>query len=130
MMQYWPQCDSGPSLHGARVLIVEDDILLRMELEFILREAGAEIAGSCRTVNEGLAVAANGPIAAAILDIRVGRETVDPIVDQLINHGTPFMFYTGQAENDANLEKWAGRTVLSKPARPEAIVAAVANLLR
>jgi hypothetical protein len=36
-----------PALRGARVLLVEDDVLLLMELEAILREAGAEIAGCC-----------------------------------------------------------------------------------
>ena len=65
------------------MLIVEDDFLLRMELEYILREAGAEIAGSCQSVKGGLAAAANGRVAAAILDVRLGSETADSIAGQL-----------------------------------------------
>jgi DNA-binding response OmpR family regulator len=118
-----------PALRGARVLLVEDDILLLMELEAILREAGAEIAGCCRTVREALAVAERNGLAVAILDVRVGRETIAPVARQLADHGTPFIFYTGQVENDPDLAEWTGRRILSKPARASAIVAAVAEAL-
>jgi DNA-binding response OmpR family regulator len=130
MMEHAASFGNVPPLRGARVLIVEDDLLLRMELEHILRDAGAEIAASCRTLKEGLAAADNGRVAAAILDVRVGTETADSIAGQLASRGTPFIFYTGQLDSDPNLKKWSGHTILSKPARPAAIVAAVANLLR
>ena len=119
----------APVLRGARVLLVEDDILLLMELEAILREAGAEIAGCCRTVREALAVAERNGVAVAILDVRVGRETIAPVARQLTDHGTPFIFYTGQVENDPDLAEWTGCRILSKPARASAIVAAVAEVL-
>ena len=119
----------APALHGARVLLVEDDILLLMELEAILREAGAEIAGCCRTVREALAVTDRDGVAAAILDVRVGRETIAPVARQLASRGTPFIFYTGQVESDPDLAEWTGHRVLSKPARASAIVAAVAEAL-
>jgi DNA-binding NarL/FixJ family response regulator len=107
-MDYSAPLCNVPQLHGARVLIVEDDALLRMELEYILQEAGAEIAGSCRTVKEGLAAAANGMVAVAILDVRIGSETVDPVARQLAERGTPFLFYTGQMEKDPQLTTWPG----------------------
>ena len=105
----------APALHGARVLLVEDDILLLMELEAILREA--------------LAVTDRDGVAAAILDVRVGRETIAPVARQLASRGTPFIFYTGQVESDPDLAEWTGHRVLSKPARASAIVAAVAEAL-
>jgi DNA-binding response OmpR family regulator len=122
--------DAEPALRGARVLIVEDDVLLIMELESILLEAGAEIAGRCRTVKEGLAAARKDDVAVAILDVRIGRETISPVARQLASQGTPFIFYTGQVENEPLLAEWQDRTVLAKPARPAAIVAAIADLLR
>jgi DNA-binding response OmpR family regulator len=112
------------------VLIVEDDVLLLMELEAILCEAGAEIAGLCRTVPEGIAAAARDGVEAAILDVRLGRETIAPVARELARRGTPFIFYTGQVENDPVLAEWRGRAVLSKPAKPCAIVSAVADLLQ
>ncbi|SRR5579883_882636 len=121
--------ESGYVLRGARVLIVEDDILLLMELEMILQDAGAELAGCCRSVAEAVAVAARGGIEAAILDVRVGRETIAPVARELASHGTPFIFYTGQVEKDPELEEWHGCRILAKPARPAAIVAAIAELV-
>ena len=118
-----------PALRGARVLLVEEDVLLLMELEAILREAGAEIAGCCRTVREALTIAERNGVAAAILDVRVGRETIAPVARQLASRGTPFIFYTGQVENDPELAEWTGHRVLSKPARASTIVAAVAEAL-
>ncbi len=117
-------------LRGARLLIVEDDVLLLMDLEAILQDAGAEVVACCRDVNEGLAAAEQKAVVAAILDVRVGQDTIAPIARQLADRGTPFLFYTGQVENDPALAEWSGHTVLSKPARPAAIVAAVADLLQ
>jgi len=128
MMEQSAKFSKATVLQGARVLIVEDDLLLLMELESILLEAGAEVAGSCRSVREGLA-AADDRVAAAILDVRVGRETIAPVARRLASRGTPFVFYTGQVQNDPELAEWPGCTVLSKPARPGTIVAALAELL-
>jgi len=117
-------------LRGTRVMIVEDDVLLLMDLEVTLREAGVEIARGCRNVAEALAAVRNGDVAVAILDVRVGRETTAPVARQLTSRGTPFIFYTGQVENDPQLAEWAGHTVVSKPARASVIVGALAEILR
>jgi DNA-binding NtrC family response regulator len=111
-------------------MIVEDDALLLMDLETILREAGAEIVGGCRNVKEALTAARDGGIAVAILDVRVGRETIAPVARQLASSGTPFIFYTGQVGNDPELAEWKGRIVLSKPARASAIIDALAEVLQ
>ena len=68
--------DTPPRLQGARVLIVEDDVLLLMDLEAILMDAGAEVVGLCRTVADGLAAAQRETIAAAVLDVRIGGDTI------------------------------------------------------
>ena len=116
-------------LHGARVLVVEDDPILLLELESILQDAGAEIVACCRNVKDGLMAVEKNGVAAAILDVRIGRTTIAPVARQLAERGTPFLFYTGQVENDPALAEWSDHVVLSKPARPATIVAAVALLL-
>jgi len=116
-------------LRGARVLVVEDDALLLMELESILQDAGAEIVACCRNLKDGLTALEQKPPAAAILDVRIGQGTIAPVALRLANCGTPFLFYTGQVENDPAVAEWSDHAVLTKPARPAAIVAAVADLL-
>jgi DNA-binding NtrC family response regulator len=121
---------SAPSLRGARVLVVEDDAILAMELSMILQDAGAEVAGPCRSVAEALATIGRSPdIAAAVLDVRIGRDTIAPVAHQLRRRGTAFVFYTGQIAGDPILAEYSNCRVIAKPAQALAIVSAVADLV-
>ena len=122
--------DMPPGLQGARVLIVEDDALLLMDLEAILMDAGAEVVGLCRTVADGLVAAQRETIAAAVLDVRIGGDTIAPVARHLASRGTPFVFYTGQVESDPAIAEWPDHAIIAKPAQAKTIVAAVHGLLR
>jgi DNA-binding response OmpR family regulator len=117
-------------LRGARLLVVEDDPILLMDLVAILSNAGAEIAGSCCTVASAIETLDTGNVSAAVLDVRLAHETSAPVARQLDKHGIPFMFYTGQMHDEPDLETWRDRTIISKPAQAKTIVSAVAALLR
>jgi DNA-binding response OmpR family regulator len=125
-----PKHDATQPLKGARVLVVEDDFLILTELEQVLSEAGAEVAGLCRTVEEALDLAKGDNLSAAILDIMLGRESVAPVARELDDGGIPFVFYSGQAETDPIRREWPGCKIFSKPARPQAIVNALADLVK
>jgi DNA-binding response OmpR family regulator len=129
-MEQTAKRDKTLPLTGARVLVAEDDCLISMDLESILTEAGAEIAGVCRTVKDAVVFAKRNGIAAAILDFRLGPETVEPVARQLSSRGIPFVIYTGQSEAEHLLRsEWPGCKILRKPARPRAIVDAVASVV-
>ncbi len=121
--------DRNSSLEGALVLLVEDDFLISLDVETALAAAGAEVAKS-RTVRDGLALADEEDLAAAILDIRLGRESVAPVARRLAGRGIPFLFYSGQVDIDAIRAEWPRCRFISKPARPQAIVDALAELLK
>ena len=129
-MQPRVERSSSKTLTGARLLVVEDDAILLMELEEVLHDAGAEIVGRCRTVQDALAVVEGGRVSAAVLDVRLGNETVAPVARKLGRCGTPFLFYTGQVGNDPALEEWRGCKIVAKPAQAHTIVSAVADLLQ
>jgi DNA-binding NtrC family response regulator len=116
------------ALEGLRILIVEDDAILLMDLEQILQGAGAEIV-LCRSVSEALVALAQDRIAAAVLDFRIGHETIAPVARQLSQRGTPFIFYTGQLAGDLALAEWRRSKVVIKPAPARKIVAAVIEAL-
>src|ERR1700733_9231817 len=90
-------------LSAARVLLVEDDFIILLELETILTEAGAQIVGSCSSVEAALIVAMDGDINAALLDIRLGRQTIAPVARCLAQRDIPFAFYTAQTHMDSSL---------------------------
>lgn len=116
-------------LGGARVLVVEDDFLIGLELSAILSDAGAEVVGPLSTVQSALHAAHDGTLSAAILDVRLGNQTVVPVARQLSDQHVPFFFYTGQSKADPLQAEWPDCGVLSKRAVPNAIVKAVAALL-
>ena len=90
-------------LNGVRVLVVEDDPLLAMDLEATLVGAGAVVVDFCRTLDEAKLRADAGDFAVAVLDFGLGSETVSPVARRLINRGVPFVLYTG---NRATNRAW------------------------
>ena len=127
-MERFPQLKTAACLNG-RILIVEDDFFIRIDLESILRDAGAHVVGPCSGIADALAALADGNVTAAILDVRLGRGTVAPVARELTKKGIPFVFYSGQLDADPTLAEWPNCRILTKPALPKTIVAVVADLL-
>jgi DNA-binding response OmpR family regulator len=117
------------ALRGRRILVVEDDALLAMSVDDMLREAGADVAGPADTLDSAGQLAAEGHLSAAILDIRLYDDEVWPIARLLATRGVPFMFHTGHFDGTSLPAEWAGRPILTKPARAKQIVGALADLV-
>jgi DNA-binding response OmpR family regulator len=116
-------------LAGARLLIVEDEVIIAMELQSALEDAGAEVIGTAHTLNASMQCAACKKISAAILDLRLGPDSVSPVAHLLSERGIPFLFYSGQSENDSLRQEWPAARFLSKPATGRELTAAVVKLL-
>ena len=123
------QRENTSALKGIRVLLVEDDFLIMMDLEEVLSAAGAKVVAECHNVEDALDKV-DDEFEVAVLDMRLGRETVAPVARRLADRGVPFVFYTGQLECDAVLDEWSDHTLVHKPARSEVIVEAVAAAAR
>lgn len=95
-----PQEPAQGGVEGLRVLIVEDAVLLAMELEAGLVEAGATIAGSAAELGEAMGML-DGRIDAAVLDANLNGESVTPLAEKLRERGVPFVFATGYGERGA-----------------------------
>jgi DNA-binding response OmpR family regulator len=75
--------DAAASLAGLRILVVEDEALLALDLEEGLLAAGCEVVGPAGTLSQGIRLAGNGPIDAAILDVNLAGEPVFPLARQI-----------------------------------------------
>jgi ActR/RegA family two-component response regulator len=84
-------------LLGRRLLIVEDDYMIAIDLARELEERGAEIAGLAGSVEDAQTVidAEGDRIDGAVLDVNLGAERVYPVADALTARGVPFVFATG-----------------------------------
>ena len=116
-------------LSGVRVLVVEDDALLAMDLEATLVEAGAVVVGLCQTLDEAMLRADAADFAVAVLDFGLGSETVSPVARRLVNRGIPFILHTGKSRHEPSLAEWRDYSIVAKPASPRALVSAVRTAL-
>ncbi len=99
------------------VLIVEDDMLVAMLVEDMVRDLGYEVIGPASTVKEAMLLIEQRPIDCAILDINLGRGVVSaPIAQELGCRDIPFIFASGYGSQDAT-EGAGGTLVLNKPYR-------------
>ncbi len=120
---------SGPvDLKGYRVLIVEDAVLLALELETGLLEAGAAVIGPAYELEEAMALL-DRPIDAAVLDANLNGRSVSPVAEALTRRGVPFVFATGYGET-AGAPGGFDAPVIRKPYDVTQVAAAVADLLR
>jgi PAS domain S-box-containing protein len=115
------------SLKGARVLIVEDAVLLALELETGLSEAGAEVVGPAYELEEAMALL-DRPIDAAVLDANLNGRSVTPVAEALARRGVPFVFATGYGETGGAPGGFEV-PVIRKPYDVTQVAAAVADLL-
>lgn len=115
------------SLKGSRVLIVEDAVLLALELETGLSEAGAEVVGPAYELEEAMALL-DRPIDAAVLDANLNGRSVTPVAEALARRGVPFVFATGYGETGGAPGGFEA-PVIRKPYDVTQVAAAVADLL-
>jgi CheY-like chemotaxis protein len=97
---------ASATLQGLRVLILEDQALIAMDLEASLSEAGVIVASVCASSAQALKALESAEIDAAILDLHLHGETSLAVAEDLEKRGIPFIFATGQG--DARLESRLG----------------------
>lgn len=115
-------------LHGRTILVVEDEAIVAVMIADILQELGATVIGPLCSLGQALAMADDPRIEAAILDVNLRGDPVDPIAARLFGRGIPFAFATGYGASPAG--PWADAPVLPKPFSEATIVDAVRNMLR
>ena len=84
-----------------RILIVEDELIVALELEDRLRRQGYGIAGVARSADEALRIADEDQLDLALLDLRLAgdRDGVDLAADLRVR-GVPFVFLTAHGDED------------------------------
>jgi CheY-like chemotaxis protein len=87
-------------LAGLRVLLVEDEMLVCMDIEDMLKGFGCVIVGPAARVAQARTVLEKENVDLALLDVNLGQEKSYPIIDRLTERGKPFLLSTGYADID------------------------------
>jgi CheY-like chemotaxis protein len=113
------------NLAGRRILVVEEEILIALLIETLLREMGC-VVSKASGLDEALALIDDEPCGfdAATLNLGLNGEKADELAALFQARTTPFIVVTGYTEPQI-LDRFAGRPVVSKPLVPEHLEAAL-----
>lgn len=106
---------------GLRVLVVEDQMIIAMEIEDVLGALGCVIAGPVGKLAAALQMAQEGAFDAAILDVNLDGEMVFPVAAMLLERRIPFAFASGYGKSSLPPE-WHDTPHLGKPLRSEELI--------
>lgn len=116
------------SVVGRRVLVVEDEPLVAMDVEECLAAARCIVVGPAPSVARALALVAGERLDAALLDANLAGNPIDTVAEALTLRGVPFAFVTGYGR-EALPACYGVVPVLTKPVASDQIVAMVADLV-
>lgn len=111
-----------------RILVVEDEYLIRMLLEDMLADLGYEVAAAAGTIAEASDLATTADFHCAILDVNLAGQQIFPVADILARRGLPFVFVTGYGEGSL-ADPYRDRPTLQKPFQAEQLKSTLAGLL-
>jgi CheY-like chemotaxis protein len=119
----------GEEMQMARILIAEDELILALDTETLLREAGHDVVGPVSSPSAVLRLIGAGGIDAALLDVRLRNdELVYPACDALIAKGIPFAFATA-CGYDVIPARYRNTPVLHKPFTDKDVARVLRGLL-
>jgi CheY-like chemotaxis protein len=87
-------------LRDRRILIVEDEYLIAMNLQDCLASVGSVTVGPVPSVDKAVKAIQSEPnIDAAIVDVNLGGVMAYPVADMLLARNIPFVFTSGYEDD-------------------------------
>ncbi len=115
-------------LQGQTLLVVEDQLIIALDLEMVLRQHGAADVHVFGTADEALQLITQAPPDAAVLDINLGSSTSFPVARELMRLGVPFIFASGYGKEADLPAEFQAIPLIGKPYSATAISHALATL--
>jgi CheY-like chemotaxis protein len=122
------QPEPGNRVSHRKILLVEDEELVALELSAELSRLGWAIVGPAATLAEAQALLSKH-FDAAVLDVNLRGHPIYPVAEQLEKLRVPFVFCTGYEMVDPE-GRFPNVPVIRKPAHPAAVSAALSDLLK
>jgi PAS domain S-box-containing protein len=122
------QEETDSALEGKRILVVEDEPLVSMEIEALLTAAGFEVIGPVGKLDVAQQIVADLPCDAALVDANLGGSPVDALVAALTRGGIPFAFATGYGREGLP-RGFQDAPLLIKPFSSDQLLATIRTLL-
>ncbi len=115
-------------LAAQRILIIEDEPMIALDLKLALAEAGADVVGVASTIDEARKLAEIPNITGAVVDLRLHGQSVRGVAQRLTDRAVPFLFYSGH-DDAPTARSWPKVPLLTKPQEPSAILRMLAEII-
>lgn len=107
------------------ILLLEDQMLIAMDAEMMLGDAGFNMVITAGSTPDAMAQLKNITPSIAVLDINLGNHTSIPVAEELHRRGVPFLFATGYAERSIIPDVFKDVIVINKPYEAQALMDAI-----
>lgn len=111
-------------LEGLRILVLEDEFLIAMDVEQLCRDHGAVDVAVARGLEE---IGDGVDFDAAIVDLLLNGVSTLDFAARLRETGTPFVFASGYTDNSEVAKRFPGVTMVGKPYSGNDLIRAVAT---
>ena len=83
---------------GCRILVVEDEMLIALQIEDVLVKLGCDVVGPTGKIESALQFANEGKFDAAVLDVTICGGKVYSVAELLLARGVPFVLASGYGD--------------------------------
>jgi CheY-like chemotaxis protein len=122
--------DVQPTQLPSHVLILEDNAIILLDTEEMLKEMGVATVLTATTPKEALLIIEKSPPQFGLLDVDLGFDTCFAVAERLTGLRIPFAFATGYADNHQIPARFAGIACVRKPYTAEAVLAVLKGAKR
>jgi len=114
-----------------RVLIIEDEPIIALDIEGLVRELGHEVIAVARTRSEAVASAREEPPGLVLADIQLADDSsgIDAVKDILGYENIPVIFITAFPERLLSGDRPEPTYLITKPFKPETVKAVIGQAL-
>lgn len=114
-------------LRGRKIIVVDDEVLIALQIATILEESGVIVAGPYYSLEGILSVVEDIEVDVAILDINLNGSKIFTAADILQRRNVPIIFHSGNSDAAHAAERYPGCLVLRKPCADREILQAAAD---
>ena len=112
-----------------RILIVEDEFIIALDLSETVKDLGYELEGPyADKANAFVSIESDLP-DCAILDVFTSDGEVYPLADRLAEAGVPIIFHSGHIATADIAERYPDALACSKPCPPDRLISMIGDAL-
>jgi CheY-like chemotaxis protein len=118
------------SLYGCRILVVEDEILIALNAQDMLMDAGADVVIATRASEAADHLSGSHLFDGAIIDLNLGDGCDSSLATIAVGRGIPLVFATGYSGVSDLPAAFADIPIVPKPYTGDMLVSALRAAMR